>query len=426
MKLSIFGQNLTNKSGILELMDDLGKAMSCSPEEKAQIKMLGGGNPAHIPSVKKIWRERMEQILSENEVFDNMLGNYDTPKGNQDYCEAVADFFNKKFNWNISCKNVAIMPSSQTTFFFLFNMLAGKHKDSSFRKIVFPIAPEYIGYADQGINKGMFKANRPKIDIISEHRFKYKIDFDNLEIGEEAAAVCISRPANPTGNVVTDKEVEKLSQICKQNKIPLIIDNAYGKPFPNIIFSDIEMRLEDHIIHSFSLSKLGLPGVRTSIVVANEEIIEKLSGINAIVSLATGNIGQVITLPYMKSGELYDMSLNKIKPFYKEKSEQALSFFDKYFKDADFDYYIHKSEGALFLWIWFKNLPVPVYKLYEKLKKRKVLVVPGNYFFPGLEEDWQHKHECIRVTYSQSEQQVREGVKIIAEEVKKIYTENKN
>ncbi len=421
MKLSQFGQNLTNKSGILELMDDLGKAMSCSPEEKAKIKMLGGGNPAHIPGIKKIWRERMNQILEEADTFDNMLGNYDTPKGNQEYCEAVANFFNKKFNWGISCKNVAIMPSSQTTFFFLFNMLAGKYEDGSYKKILFPVVPEYIGYADQGINKDMFKANRPKIDIIREHRFKYKIDFDNFKIEDEAAAVCISRPANPTGNVVTNEEVEKLSQMCKKNNIPLIIDNAYGKPFPNIIFSDIELKWEKHIIHSFSLSKLGLPGVRTSIVVANEEVIEKLSAINAIVSLATGNIGQTITLPYMQSGELYEISLNEIKSFYKAKSEQALCYFDQYFEDADFDYYIHKSEGALFLWVWFKDLPIPVYNLYERLKKRKVLVVPGNYFFPGMEEDWKHKNECIRVTYSQSEQQVREGVKIIAEEVKKIY-----
>ena len=59
--------------------------------------------------------------------------------------------------------------------------------------------------------------------------------------------------------------------------------------------------------------------------------------------------------------------------------------------------------------------------LYERLKKRAVLVVPGRYFFPGLKGQWQHKHECTRLTYSQDEQMVTAGLKIVADEVKKAY-----
>jgi valine--pyruvate aminotransferase len=36
-------------------------------------------------------------------------------------------------------------------------------------------------------------------------------------------------------------------------------------------------------------------------------------------------------------------------------------------------------------------------------------------------EDWQHKHECIRVTYAQDDAVVEQGVKLIADEVKKLY-----
>jgi len=39
-----------------------------------------------------------------------------------------------------------------------------------------------------------------------------------------------------------------------------------------------------------------------------------------------------------------------------------------------------------------------------------------------MEETWQHQNECIRVTYSQDEEQVARGIKIIAEEVKKAYS----
>ena len=59
--------------------------------------------------------------------------------------------------------------------------------------------------------------------------------------------------------------------------------------------------------------------------------------------------------------------------------------------------------------------------LYERIKVRGALVVPGHYFFPGMAEEWKHKDECIRVTYSQAPETVKAGLKIIAEESKKAY-----
>ena len=73
-----------------------------------------------------------------------------------------------------------------------------------------------------------------------------------------------------------------------------------------------------------------------------------------------------------------------------------------------------------FHWLWLKNLRVTTRELYERLKTREVLVVPGEYFFYGLEQDWPHSTECLRVNYSGPEKTVREGLQIIAEEVAKV------
>jgi valine--pyruvate aminotransferase len=87
---------------------------------------------------------------------------------------------------------------------------------------------------------------------------------------------------------------------------------------------------------------------------------------------------------------------------------------------------VHVPEGAMFLWLWFENLPVPSQELYERLKGRGVLVVSGHYFFPGLAEDWPHSRQCLRITYSQDDSDVREGLRIIAEEVGALYTTKEN
>ena len=85
---------------------------------------------------------------------------------------------------------------------------------------------------------------------------------------------------------------------------------------------------------------------------------------------------------------------------------------------------IHKPEGALFLWLWFEGLPISSQDLYQRLKKKGVLVVSGHYFFPGMEkENWKHKEECIRVTYAQDEEVVASGIRLIAEEIIKVFAQ---
>ena len=413
---SSFGEKIGADCGIVELMKGLGEALA----ENKEMRMMGGGNPAAIPEVQTIWRKQIESLLTKPEKLDTILGDYDGPSGNPEFIKKLVDLLNKKYNWNLSSKNISITSGAQTAFFFLFNILAGKFSDGTKKKILLPITPEYIGYANQGINNDLFRANPGLIENTSDNSFKYRVDFKKLLITKEIAALCVSRPTNPSGNVLTDSEITQLSSIAKSNHIPLIIDNAYGIPFPGAIYKSANPIYDEHIILTLSLSKLGLPGTRTGIVIGHERIIEKISAANAIIGLANNNIGQAVTLPLIESGEILDISSNVIRPFYLKKMKAAISYVQKAFTDT-IPYKIHEAEGAFFLWFWFPNLPITTKKLYERLRKRNVLIVPGEYFFYGIDEPIQHAKECIRITYSQPESIIEEGINILAEEVKKAY-----
>ena len=63
-------------------------------------------------------------------------------------------------------------------------------------------------------------------------------------------------------------------------------------------------------------------------------------------------------------------------------------------------------------------------ELYERLKKKGVLVVSGHYFFPGLEENWPHKNECVRVTYAQDDEVVEKGLSMIVSEIREIHSQS--
>ncbi len=414
MKISKFGQKIAVTSGIGQLMDDLTLALSGRPD----IVMLGGGNPAHIPEVQKYFRESMANLLTSGDRFERAIGNYDPPQGNKEFIEAVSALLGKEFGCDIKPTNVALTNGSQSAFFILFNIFAGAF-DEGKKKIMFPLAPEYIGYCDVGLTEDLFVANKPKIEYEDARIFKYYVDFERLKISDGIGAVCVSRPTNPTGNVLTDSEIERLSAIAQANDIPLIIDNAYGTPFPNIIFTEAKPFWNENTVVCMSLSKFGLPALRTGIVIADEEIITIISQINAVMNLAPGSMGAAIATELVRNGEIIRLSRDIIKPFYEKKAQAALG---QVFEELDgINFYVHKPEGAFFLWLWFPNLPITNRELYERLKKRGVLVVPGHYFFPGLEGPWQHKNECIRMSYAQDEKTVAAGIKIIADEVKQVY-----
>jgi len=415
MEVSKFGKKIAVTSGIGQLMDDLGNALTQSQD----ILMLGGGNPAHIPQVQHHFRKSMLRLLDDESEFRRAIGEYDPPQGNREFIDAICTLLRNEFGWDIQPKNVALTNGSQSAFFILFNIFAGAFDDGTKKRILFPLAPEYIGYCDVGLADDLFVASKPDIEHLGQHVFKYRVNFDRISITDEIGAICVSRPTNPTGNVLTDSELEKLSDLAAENSIPLIIDNAYGTPFPNIIFTQARPVWNEHTIVCMSLSKLGLPATRTGIVIANEEVITMVSQVNAVMSLAPGSMGAAIATDLVRSGEIIHLSRDVIKPFYQQKATQALRQLTEQLEGIDF--YIHKPEGAIFLWLWLPNLPVTSAELYERLKRRGVLVVPGHYFFPGLKEKWRHKNECIRVNYAPDKEIVARGLTIIADEVKRAY-----
>ncbi len=414
--LSTFGEKLSAPTGINELMRDLGSATS----GRNDLLMLGGGNPAHIPEVEAVWRSRWDSIAANGDEMERLLGNYDGPQGNPDFLDAMASSLRTRFGWDVTAANLAVVNGSQTAFFYLFNMLAGRFSDRPSRRILLPLTPEYIGYADQGISPRLFQAFPPRVELLGDHRFKYRIDFDRLVIDRDTAAICVSRPTNPSGNVLTDDEVAHLEGLAGRHNIPLLIDNAYGAPFPGILFNDIQPTWTDNSVLVMSLSKLGLPGARTGIILAREDLIESLAALNAVAGLANGNLGPYIATPLLRDGTLYELSRKVIRPFYQRKSEQAVRWLTEAL-DPSLPYRIHANEGALFLWLWLDGLPITAEELYHRLKRRNVLVIPGHYFFFGLDQEHEHQHRCLRLSYAMQESTVQRGIAIIADEVAKAY-----
>jgi valine--pyruvate aminotransferase len=398
-------------------MDDLGEALRVNPD----MIFMGGGNPARIPEMEQAFEDALRTTLDNPHETHQLLGVYQPPQGDAELLDAIANLLHDEYQWPISRANIALANGSQSAFFVLFNLFAGEYADGSKKRIQLPLTPEYLGYSDLGISADFFTSTRPSIEMLPDGFFKYHVDFSQLKITNETGALCVSRPTNPTGNVISDEELVKLDELARAHQVPFIVDGAYGTPFPNILFADAQPHWNENTILVLSLSKLGLPGARTGMVIANPDVINAFAKANTILSLATGNFGPALARHLLTDGKILQLSREVVAPFYRARMEHAVATFKKHL--GDLPCFIHKPEGAIFLWLWFKDLPISSEELYQRLKARGVLVVSGHHFFPGLAGEWQHSRECIRVTYCQDASVVEQGAQVIADEVRRVFSQ---
>jgi valine--pyruvate aminotransferase len=417
MDVSAYGRRLLGDSGTRSLMDDLGAIAAAG----GAIMNLGGGSPSLIPAAEAVFRRHMESLLRREGAFERAIGLYGGPEGDRDFAAALAGLLQREVGWNVTARNIALTNGSQSAFLPLFNLLAGPMGDGRpVRRILLPLSPEYIGYADLGFTPGLFTARRSTIHELDDKLFKYGVDFDGLAAVDDIGAICVSRPTNPTGNVITDDEVERLGAVARARGVPLVLDTAYGAPFPGIVFGESTPVWDEHTVVCMSLSKLGLPGFRTGIVIANEEIVAALAAATAIYCLSPGRLGPALATELIESGGLLPLAREVIRPHYAERAVRAVDRLRAGLND--YPIRIHKPEGAFFLWLWMPGLPISNAALYERLKQRDVIVVSGHYFFPGREDDdWPHKRECIRISYADDWERTERGLDIIAEEVRRAY-----
>ncbi len=418
MVFSDFGSKFLDGTGIGELMRDLADL-----PETGDFYRLGGGNPANLAAVTTKFQQLAQQSINDTDQFERAFTRYGAAQGSKQLISYLVEYLNERYDWQLQPQNIAITNGSQNAFFMLFNLFGGV-RDGVQRNILLPMAPEYIGYEDVAIGAPMFTANKPVIELVGEKQFKYRLDTNALSVDANTAAICISRPTNPTGNVLTDNEMTALNQLAQSNDLPLIIDNAYGAPFPDIIHVPATLTWDENTILSMSFSKIGLPGTRTGIVVAQPEIIDAITQMNAVMNLSTGSAASSLFCKLFTNSQIDQLISDSIKPFYASRAEWALSLFKAQF--ADLPARVHVPEGSIFLWIWFPELPISSFELYNRLKNKGVIVVPGHYFFPGIDNNWPHKHQCIRVNIAGDGEQLQQGMQLIADEIKALAITDRN
>ena len=403
MNLSQFGMQMSQLTGVRAIMKDIIETLRNSAGK--EFINLSAGNPVILPEVEQLWRECTEDLLASSQ-YGEVVCRYGSSQGYTPLIEAVVKDFNNRYGLSLSNENILITPGSQSLYFYAANAFGGYTQEGDLRQIVLPLSPDYTGYGGVSLTPEALIAYKPTLEIDQDkHRFKYRPDFSQLQINEQTGCVIFSRPCNPTGNVLTDDEVSKITSLAEVYNVPVFIDSAYAPPFPCLNFTPMNPQFGDNIIHCMSLSKAGLPGERIGIAIGDKKWIQVVESFQTNAAIHSSRYGQAIAARAINSGRLAEISTNIIRPHYQKKLEILAATLDRAMPQ-DRPWFLHQGEGAIFAWLWLKDLPMSDWEFYQELKKVGVIAVPGSTFFPGLTENWQHKTQCLRISLTATESEI--------------------
>lgn len=418
LALSRIGNEMSRLTGVRAIMKDIVETLRARAGQ--EFINLSAGNPLILPEVEQLWRDCTAELLASPE-FGEVVCRYGASQGYQPLIDAVVQDFNQRYGLNLSDRNILITPGSQSLYFYAANAFGGLTPGGDLKQIVLPLSPDYTGYGGVALIPEALFAYRPELEIDeAAHRFKYRPDFGQLSINQQTGCVLFSRPCNPTGNVLTDHEVRKIADLAATCDVPVLIDSAYAPPYPALNFTEMTPLFGGNILHCLSLSKAGLPGERIGIAIGNEQLIQVLECFQTNMCIHSSRYGQAIAARAIRSGALGALATSIIRPFYQAKIKIVESTLDQTMPD-DVPWFLHRGEGAIFAWLWLKDLPITDWEFYQQLKQVGVIVVPGNSFFPGLRENWSHTRQCLRISLTGSDSELTTGMTRLAEVVRHVY-----
>lgn len=416
--LTQFGTQMSNLTGVRAIMKDIIETLRAGQGQ--DFINLSAGNPVILPEVEQLWRDCTAQLLASPE-YGEVVCRYGSSQGYQPLIDAIARDFNQRYGLSLTERNILITPGSQSIYFYGANAFGGYTQAGELKQIVLPLSPDYTGYGGVSLTPEAVIAYKPSLDIDeAAHRYKYRPDFSQLKINQTTGCVIFSRPCNPTGNVLSDNEVRKIAELAAPDHVPVFIDSAYAPPFPALNFTEMTPVFGDNIIHCLSLSKAGLPGERIGVAIGDPNLIGILESFQTNLCIHSSRYGQAIAAQAINSGALAEISVNVIRPYYQHKFavlETALN----QFMPTELPWFLHRGEGAIFAWLWLKDLPITDWDFYQHLKQVGVIVVPGNTFFPGLREEWEHKHQCIRISLTASDRELETAMQRLVQVTQKVY-----
>ena len=182
---------------------------------------------------------------------------------------------------------------------------------------------------------------------------------------------------NPTGITMPYERREKILDLCKNERIPIIEDDVYRELWidekPPVPIKAIDRN--GNVLYLGSTSKSLAPGFRIGWIIGPEPIIDRLSDIKMQTDYGSSSLSQWAIAEWIASG-YYEEYLEFIREELRKRRDLALNVLEDKFKSLA-NWNIPK--GGFYIWLTLKE-EINLKYLFSEAEKNKILINPGNVY----------------------------------------------
>jgi aspartate/methionine/tyrosine aminotransferase len=244
-----------------------------------------------------------------------------------------------------------------------------------------------------------------RVPLLEKNGFRMNPEDIKKAITEKTRLIIINSPHNPTGSVMTKEELDGVYKIAEENGIYLLSDEVYSR----MMYGETKFyspSSNDKCMHTTILTNgfskaFAMTGWRLGVAMGPKEVIEKMGLLIQILCSCVP--------PFVQRGGIEAIKgdptegLNMIKT-YKERRDLLVEELNKIP-----DISCLKPEGAFYVFCNITKTGMTSGEFADfMLDKAKVSLLPGTSF-------GQYGEGYVRLTYANSIENIKEGVRRIKE-----------
>ncbi len=287
-------------------------------------------------------------------------------------------------------------------------------------------SPGFASHIEQVLQFG----GVPKfVPLIEKQGWRLEMGELEKKISKKTKVILFSNPSNPTGAVLSEREIRDLARVAKKHNLIIITDETYdflvydgvhpvrnftssckiGNTFKSKISNGVKHfspaslpEVRDRVILCSSFSKrFALTGYRVGYAFADSGIIDHLLKVHDALAICAPAISQkaaITALCEQKQAKLWN------KEYLKKMTENRALMLKELDKLNDFFEY-QKPKGAYYILAKYKIPEVNSFQIALRiLKEARVITIPGAAFGPSGEGH-------LRFSFACSPVEIKEGFK---------------
>ncbi len=364
-----------------------------------EIISFGGGSPAN----ESFPIETMDEIIHESiAAHGAKIFQYGITEGWLPLREAYTEHIVRPRGVEASLENVIITTGSTQGIMLASEVFLNEND------VVFVESPTFLS-ALMVFNK----LNCRCVPIETDEQGIIIQDLEEkIKLHNPKMLYCVPTFQNPTGKTLPADRRKAVAKLASENNFIVLEDDPYCdlRYFGEFLSPIKSYDSTGNVILLNSFSKNIAPGLRVGAVVAEPEIIKKMTVAKQFADTHTTILTQEICAQFLNRGLLPDHLL-KINGLYKERMLTMLSCIDKYFP-AGIKY--TRADGGLFTWVQLPKGINANHLLEYCTKEHKVAFIPGSPFFINPDEG----NGFIRMNFSSNTpERIQEGMKKLGDAI---------